>query len=199
MSGVDRLALVVGLTALAPGRAVLKLEDGASVPVNLTEQGGFLFGFDAPYVLVVGDGESGEGYRVPAHLFATVRAALHMWSEYEGPTRLRLFHVELESDTLLLDARDAEGLIVSLRVPRPFSVQAGHFLSPHPSDHLVMVTVLQGQLPTMAEVHATGPLPVNAYSFEITPRTLEGSACLEALGYSGRFPSTEKALSGSDN
>ncbi len=93
------LPWIVGLTALALGRATLHLEDGSSVSIDAGRDCAALM----PDLLIL---MPGPVYRVPTHLHATLQAALCL--DQAGRAPLILTGLELTTDEATFSAVDAK-------------------------------------------------------------------------------------------
>jgi len=170
------LPVLASLTALSLGRAVLHFEDGSSLPVDLPKQHGTVIRLRCS-LLVIGQGENSQGYRVPEHLLPTVKAALDLWAYHEVQAPLTLTGIDRQQDAMTFEALDSKGRSVSLSVPHPVFTQ---FAFDSPS--------LAGSV----DLYVTRETLGQAFHFEIQPETPEGSKVLELLGYTDRAKASSK-------
>ena len=164
------LPVLASLTALSLGRAMLHFKDGSSLPVNLPEQPGTVIRLRYS-LLVIGQGENSQGYRVPEHLLPTVKAALGLWAYHEVQAPLTLTGIDWQPSTAIFKATDSRGRAVSLSVPHPVFTQFAF----DPS-------LLAGSV----NLYVTRGTLGQAFHFEVQPETPEGRAMLELLGYADR-------------
>lgn len=171
------LPMLVSLTALSLGHAVLHLADGSSVDVDARREGLCASG-ESPFYLAGwprGRFEESWAYGVPDHLQATVYAALGLWGvPQSGPPSLTLLSIDKQPDALTFGAVDGEGQAVSLTMPRPVDVRPG-FPMPRPVGVPVNLSVTREDTP-----------PGQGFTFKVYPETPEGRAVLELLSLSAQ-------------
>ena len=182
----DTLPVVADVEALPGVCALLTLADGSQLPVGPSDLPSLTptepEGLD---LLIRWDREPTDAimYRVPASLSGRAAWAVGCRPHFT-PT---LTGIDLTPDAVTFTAMQNGGGVCTLTVPRGASVHLSRPL-PRFAGMPAKLTITDQQGGRASEPDAG---PTRVFFFEVYPETLEGAACLEALGMTVSSPDTE--------